>query len=301
MFFVALVGVWLLLFIACSQSYILESKLFASKTNWGFVNLRSAEWDENKIHQEDVLFFGSSTCYSGIDPSALEAFGLSGFNFCSSSQALGNSATLIPAATTDVTPKCIALDVYPWLWGATKPALECTKDWTINSNLRTPVWSKAYRTLALASGDIFTIVTTFYYDFVSKFKAAGSNPYVVKDLKGDYRGLGFVARSYEALDSIECEALARSMSAAECSYLEKIASHCAERSIQLVLINPPQLCEESFDMPPCFDGLTYIDGNEWSGAKTPGNFYDDHHMVAAGAANYSVWLAEKIASLLHVP
>jgi len=299
LFALALAGVWLLLFIASSQSYRLEYAIFASEMNAGFMNQRSTEWNKNDLHEEDLLFFGSSTCYSGIDPSALNAFGLSGFNFCSSSQAIGNSASLIPAASMDVSSACIALDVYPRIWGTTTPALESTKDWIINSNLRTPAWSKAYRKLALESGDIFTFVTTFYYDFVRGFKAAGSNPDLVKDLKGEYRGLGFVARSYEALDSIQCESLTRSMSEAECRYIEEISTHCAERSIQLILINPPQLCEETFDMPPCFDGLAYIDGNAWPGAKTPRNFYDDHHLVEAGALSYSAWLAEQIASLLH--
>ena len=299
LFSLVLTGVSFLLFIVCSLSYTLEYKLFASETNWGYVNQRSSEWNKNELHEEDVLFFGSSTCYSGIDPAALNAFGLSGFNFCSSSQAIGNSASLIPAVSMDVSPACIALDVFPWIWGTTAPALESTKDWIINSNLRTPAWSKAYRTLALESGDIFTFVTTFYYDFVRRFKAAGSNPHLAEDLKGDYRGLGFVARSYDALEGIECESLTRSMSDAECRYLEEISTHCAQRSIQLILINPPQLCEETFDMPPCFDGLAYIDGNAWPGAKTPRNFYDDHHLVEAGALSYSVWLAQQIASLLH--
>ena len=299
LFALALAGVWLLLFIASSQSYRLEYVIFASERNAGFTNQRSSEWSKNEQHEADVLFFGSSTCYSGIDPSALNAFGLSGFNFCSSSQAIGNSASLLPAASMDVSAECIALDVYPWIWGTTTPALESTKDWIINSNLRTPAWSKAYRTLALESGDIFTLITTFYYDFVRRFKAAGSNPYLAKDLKGDYSGLGFVARSYDALDGIECESLTRSMSDAECRYLEEISTHCTDRSIQLILINPPQLCEETFDMPPCFDGLAYIDGNAWPGAKTPRNFYDDHHLVEAGALSYSAWLAQQIASLLH--
>ena len=138
LFSLVLSGVSFLLFIVCSLSYTLEYKFFASETNWGYVNQRSTEWNKNELHEEDVLFFGSSTCYSGIDPSALNAFGLSGFNFCSSSQAIGNSASLIPAASMDVSPECIALDVYPWIWGTTTPALESTKDWIINSNLRTP-------------------------------------------------------------------------------------------------------------------------------------------------------------------
>jgi hypothetical protein len=80
-----------------------------------------------------------------------------------------------------------------------------------------------------------------------------------------------------------------------------MAELCALRDIQLVLINPPQLCEESFDRPAYFDGLVYIDGNRWSGAKTPQNFYNDPHLVEAGALNYSAWLAEQIPSLLHAP
>ena len=199
LFSLVLSGVSFLLFIFCSLSYTLENKLFASETNWGYVNQRSAEWNKNQLHEEDILFFGSSTCYSGIDPSALQAFGLSGFNFCSSSQAIGNSASLIPAASMDVSPQCIALDVYPMPWGAKTPALESTKDWIINSNLRTPPWSKAYQTLALESGDIFTIFTTFYYDFVRRFNVAGSNPDLAKDPKGSYCGLGFIARSFEVL------------------------------------------------------------------------------------------------------
>jgi hypothetical protein len=298
LFSLVLAGVWLFLFIVSSQSYTLEYLIFALEKN-GNVNHKSDEWHENGRHEEEVLFFGSSTCYSGIDPSALNAFGLSGFNFCSSSQAIGNSASLIPAALVDASPECIALDVYPALWGAKTPAFESTKDWIINSNLRTPHWSKAYRTLALESGDLFTIFTTFYYDFVRRFRVAGSNPDLAKDPKGSYRGLGFVARSFDALDSIECESLNRSMSDTECGYIEEISTHCEERSIQLILINPPQLCEETFEMPPCFDGLAYIDGNAWPGAKTPRNFYDDHHLVEAGALSYSAWLAQQIASLLH--
>ncbi len=167
LFSLVLSGVSFLLFIVCSLSYTLEYKFFASETNWGYVNQRSTEWNKNELHEEDVLFFGSSTCYSGIDPSALNAFGLSGFNFCSSSQAIGNSASLIPAASMDVSPECIALDVYPWIWGTTTPALESTKDWIINSNLRTPAWSKAYRTLALESGDIFH----HFHNILLRFRA----------------------------------------------------------------------------------------------------------------------------------
>ena len=291
--------VWLGVFVITLQSYGLEYSIFGKETNWGFTNLRSSEWGLQKELGNNVLFFGASTCYSGIDPSALSAFGLSGFNFCSSSQAIGNSAHLILPAISSQIPQAIIVDVCPEIWGAQAPYLESTKDWIINSNLRTPEWSRAYRRLAFESGDIFTFLSSFYYDFARKFKVAGANPYLEKDTKGDYRGLGFVARSFEPLDTIECETLKRKMSKWECGAILDIAALCSSKRIQLILINPPQLCEETFDMPPCFDGLAYIDGNAWPGAKTPRNFYDDHHLVEAGALSYSAWLAQQIASLLH--
>ena len=292
---------WLFLFWVSSHSYTLESKLVGKETNWGYVNQRSTEWDAQIDHTEDVLFFGSSTCYSGIDPHALEAFGLEGFNFCSSSQTVGNSVHLLNAALQDHKPFVVALDVYPQIWGASKPALQSTKDWITNSNLRGHQWSNAYRKLAFESSDPFTMFSSIYYDLIRTRKPAGFNHNLPDDPNGDYRGLGFVARSFAPLDSITCDTVHKSMSDFECSAIDEMAELCALRDIQLVLINPPQLCEESFDRPTCFDGLAYIDGNRWSGAKTPQNFYDDHHQVEAGALSYSAWLAEQIASLLHAP
>ena len=128
--------VWLGVFVITLQSYGLEYSIFGKETNWGFTNLRSSEWGLQKELGNNVLFFGASTCYSGIDPSALSAFGLSGFNFCSSAQGIGNSAHLILPAISSQTPQAIIVDVCPEIWGAQAPYLESTKDWIINSNLR---------------------------------------------------------------------------------------------------------------------------------------------------------------------
>ena len=291
------VMVWLGIFAICSMSYRFEYKLIGQETNWGYVNLRSSEWAAKADHTEDVLFFGSSTCYSGIDPSALEAFGLSGFNFCSSAQNIGNSEALTDAMLSDVQPAFIALDVYPSLWGSEKPGLESSKDWIINSNLRESHWSGAYRAAAFQTGDLFTMVSSIYYDLVRPWKPAGTNKFLVEDKNGIYSGLGFVQRTFSPLDSIECPIAQRTMSAFECSAIFNIHESCRARGVQFILINPPQLCEESFEIPTCFEGIPLIEGNNWPGAKTPQNFYDDHHLVASGAAKYSVWLANEIATL----
>lgn len=293
------VVIWLGIFALCATSYRLEYKLIGKETNWGYVNMRSSEWASIEDHQEDVLFFGSSTCYSGIDPSVLEAFGLSGFNFCSSSQNVGNSEALIDAVLSDVQPATIALDVYPWIWGSQNPGLESSKDWIINSNLREWHWSKAYRAAAFQTGDLFTLVSSAYYDLVRPWKPAGTNAFLAEDKNGIYAGLGFVRRTFPPLDSIDCPVEQRTMSEFECNAILSIRETCQLKGVQLVLINPPQLCEESFDIPLCFEGLPLIKGNDWPGAKTPQNFYDDHHLVADGAADYSSWLAREISKVHH--
>ena len=288
-------AVWGLIFFACSQSFNLEYRLIGQETNWGYTNLRSSEWAAKSDHVEDVLFFGSSTCYSGITPQALEAYGLHGFNFCSSSQNMGNSLYLLEAALEDASPELLVLDVYPKIWGAHQVGFESTKDWMTNSNLRGSHWSRAYRTMAWESRDLFTVVQTAYYDAIRPFRKAGSNTYLGEDNNGVYRGLGWVERTFHPIDSIECETERVEMTAYECGAMASIRSLCEARGIQLILLNPPQLCEEEFDTPACFVGSHYIDGNRWPGAKTPPNYYDDHHLVGDGARDYSAWLAREIA------
>lgn len=290
-------AVWGLIFLACSQSFNLEYRLIGQETNWGYTNQRSGEWAAKFDHTEDVLFFGSSTCYSGIDPHALEAFGMRGFNFCSSSQSVGNSVHLIEAALEEASPALVVLDVYPKMWGANSARFESTKDWMTNSNLRGDRWPRAYRAMVWESRDLFTLVQTVYYDVVRPFRKAGSNPQLREDENGVYRGLGWVERTFPPIDSVECKTECVEMTAYECGVVASIRSLCEARGIQLILLNPPQLCEEEFDTPACFGGLTYIEGNRWPGAKTPTNYYDDHHLVGAGALDYSAWLAREIAEL----
>lgn len=291
------VMVWGLIFLACSQSFTMEYRLIAQESNWGYVNQRSSEWATKSDHTEDVLFFGPSTCYSGIDPSSLSAYGLQGFNFCSSAQKMGNALELIKAALGVATPKFIVLDVYPKIWGTGHVGFESSKDWIINSNLREENWSRAYRAMAWESKDLFTLLQTVYYDAVRPFVKAGSNSNLVEDKNGIYRGLGWVERTFPVIDSVYCETERVEMTEFECKAVESIQAICDTRDIQLILLNPPQLCEEEFELPECFEGLIYIDGNHWPGAKVPQFYYDDHHLVGAGARGYSDWLANIIFKL----
>ena len=102
-FFLMPVG-WGVLFLLAMVNSGIESK--AQERNWGFVNAKSLEWSQLR-HTEsfDILAFGSSTCYSGIDPRAFENGGMRLFNFCSSAQSIPHSLPLIEAAIDDQTPK----------------------------------------------------------------------------------------------------------------------------------------------------------------------------------------------------
>ena len=66
----------------------------------------------------------------------------------------------------------------------------------------------------------------------------------------------------------------------------------------LLLVNPPQLCEEVFEKPEAMEGLPWIEGNEWPLAKVDTLYYDDHHLRGVGAELYSEWLAERVVALM---
>ena len=71
-----------------------------------------------------------------------------------------------------------------------------------------------------------------------------------------------------------------------------------DHSINLILVNPPQLCEEVFEKPEVMEGLPWIEGNDWPLAKVDTLYYDDHHLRGVGAELYSEWLAGQVAALL---
>ena len=73
---------------------------------------------------------------------------------------------------------------------------------------------------------------------------------------------------------------------------------CAEKGIQLLLVNPPQLCEEIFEKPEVMEGLPWIEGNDWQLAKVDSRYYDDHHQRGVGAELYSEWLAGQVLALM---
>lgn len=66
----------------------------------------------------------------------------------------------------------------------------------------------------------------------------------------------------------------------------------------LLLVNPPQLCEEVFEKPEVMEGLPWIEGNDWPLAKVDTLYYDDHHLRGVGAELYSEWLAEQVEALI---
>ena len=282
---------WAVLFAMAMMNSGVESWFIAKERNWGFVNAKSLEWSQLRhSHSFDVFAFGSNTCYSGIDPRAFEARDMSLFNFCSSAQSIPHSLPLIEAAFEDQTPEVLLLDVYPAIWDKETVSSEPVRDWIVNGNLWDAHWAKAYGKLTLASHAPFAWMTMLYYPFRRMLSPAGKN--VPEDPNGLYKGQGFVFRTFSALIDIPPDKAKHvEMSLTVCNSLAQIADFCEASGVKLILVNPPQLVEEIFEHPDCAHGLTWINGNDWPGAKTPANFYDDHHLVGNGASLYSEWLS----------
>lgn len=274
---------------------IVEARLIAQEKDWGHVNKKTAEWQTLRMGEKmDVMLFGSSTCYEGIDPSAFLELGYNVFNFCSSAQTLEGSDILFHSTLEDQVPNFVILDIYPMNWPGGMPA-EHALDWVVNGNLWDDHWTKSIRTLALKSHSAYAILASFYYPLRRRFEPAGNH--ATPDRLGYYRGRGFVFRTNQPLKTIPpgvCKSV--TLSPAHEASIWSIRRTCEERGIQLMVLNPPQLIEEDFEIPECLTGLPWIEGNLWQGAKFPMNYRDDHHLVGAGAVNYSSWLAKEFNS-----
>lgn len=292
---------WAVLFALAMMNSGFESRFIAQERNWGFVNAKSLEWSQVRHSTPfDVFAFGSSTCYCGIDPRAFESQGMKLFNFCSSAQSIPHSLPLIEAAFEDQTPELLLLDVYPATWDKETVSSEPVLDWIVNGNLWDIHWAKAYGKLTLASHAPFAWMTMLYYPFRRMLSPAGKN--VPEDPNGLYKGQGFVFRTFPALSDLPVDEPTNViMSSTVSEALLRISDLCESRGVKLMLINPPQLVEEVFDPSKFVREFNWIDGNDWPGAKSPSNFYDDHHLVGQGAQLYSEWLSRQVAHIQKDP
>jgi len=272
-----------------------ETRFIAERSEHGAVRMKTAElMSLSKSDTLDFLFIGSSTCYRGIDPHYLHP--LAGFGVCSSSQTLGNSSYILDVALAYTTTHYLVIDVYPKSWSdAGLVSKESARDWVVNSS--TPK-SGPIIEMVLSTGVPYYIVISGYF-WLADLMGVDYPPYthITKD---QYMGLGFVASKVEPIESVVCDDLYVEMSHETCETLRGMISKASVQGAQTILLNPPQLCEESFPTPDCFSDVLYIDGNDWPGAKMPAHYYDDHHLVDLGAASYSAWLSEELKSIAAV-
>ena len=287
---------WTALFWIASQTTTTYSALIAREGDWGGVTKRSAEWKDDKGIRDglDVVFVGSSTCYSGIDPSALKAYGFNGFNFCSSSQHPDVSLKVAETALAESTAQTLVLNLYNW--DAKSGKLESTRDWVLNTSLWTPKWRNTWQSMASSTLDPYTMIMSWAYPLIRRVREPGQD--IPDDKFGVYRGLGFIGRTYPALESQpECHDVDISFFEAKtCRLFQSMQTKFPDKTI--VLVMPPLLCPLGIEKPPCIPDSCWVLGQDWPGALHFENYYDDHHQVESGALKYSNWLAQQLSPLL---
>lgn len=298
LFILSLILSWGALWFFALNNLFVETHFIAERSDHGAVNMKTAELMEfSPSDTLDFLFVGSSTCYRSIDPHALVPHGLSGFSVCSSSQILGNSAYVLDVALEYVSTRFLVVDIYPALWANDDIVnKEAARDWVVNSS--TPLEGPIIDMIWATKVPYYMLISEYFQ--LANYIGVKFVPYstISSDL---YKGLGFVSSEVKGIESVECDELIVEMPPEICEVLIGMISKVTHHGAETILLNTPQLCEETFDTPPCFEGVIYIDGNGWPGAKTPSNYYDDHHLVAEGAASYSIWLAEELNRLVTDP
>jgi hypothetical protein len=267
----------------------LEHMLFAKGSQFGHTVFRATDF-AGQSGSPEILTLGSSTCYRGIDVRPFDAAAITTFNLCSSSQSFFNSEFLLHwAIHINLTPRYVLMDVYPQMWQSS--GLESTRDFIVNNDLAHHV---EFQRMAWASLDIQTILLATYFGVTRLFSSndhlTGTNdPYI--------QG-GFTYSLNAPVDSVECMPDTCELNRKQRRAFERIRQTCEEEGIQLLLVNPPQLCEEVFEKPKVMEGLPWIECNDWPLAKVDSLYYDDHHLRGVGAELYSEWLAGQVLALM---
>ena len=291
LFFVLLIASLFALGMAAQLHPRLENGLFAKPSSYGHTHLRISDFLEStKTKSTRIVHLGSSTCYRGIDTAPFAVLNHPSFNLCSSSQTFFNSKHLLEwSIEKKVEPKVVTLDIYPGVWHLS--GTESTRDLIINHN---HVNESVFQRMAWVSGDPFNFILATYFGLKRSFVP-------LKNLPGqadEYRPGGFTFSMRDPLNRLKCDNVHPVLSPMQSRALQSIRSTCVEEGIQLILINPPQLCEEVFERPEVMEGLPWIEGNEWPLAKVDTLYYDDHHLRGVGAELYSEWLAERVVALM---
>jgi len=289
LFIFSLLISWGVLWTVAMNFQSIETYFISGRSDNGAVRLKTAElMERSKSDTLDFLFLGSSTCYRGIDPHYLDP--LKGFSVCSSSQRIGNSSYILDVALEYTSTHYLVIDIYPKIWADDGLVnKEAARDWAVNSS--TPKRG-ALLEMVLATGVPYYIALSGYF-LLAEHLGVDYPPFT-QITKDQYMGLGFVSSKVEPIESVVCDDVDVVMSDETCEVLRGMIAKASLNGAQTILLNPPQLCEESFPTPACFLDVLYIDGNDWPGAKTPAYYYDDHHLVDQGAASYSAWLSKEL-------
>lgn len=294
---------WPILFWLAFRANPLTIALFADERAIGGIPQKTLEWAADPAMRDtlDVVFVGSSVCYSGIDPQALEAYGLTGFNFCSSSQALSVSVELAVNAVAESAAEVVVLDTYTWF---VEP-LESTRDWVTNSALWDEPWKSSLHRLSAQTQDPYTFLLSHFYPILRSSRPLGAT--LPSDPTTDYQHRGFATRTFPPLDgpldptapphAAHCAENLAGYSAAVCEAFTALRSRLPAHTSILVL-TPPRLCPPGYSRPACIPPSSWLVGASWPGATAFPHYLDEHHLSPAGAASYSPWLAHEIHSHL---
>lgn len=294
---IALVGYSLILAVGLI-SPAWERQFIVRSNDFGGLNRRAAEWNA-RVHaglRNDVIFLGSSTCYSGIDPASLEAYGLEGFNLCSSGQPLEVTERLLGPVLSTGRPKAIVLDLYGTNWPEEWPvSAACPRDWIVNGGLGTGVLGEALLPISTSTWDPFTLILAAYFQVRPYFALIGSR--AIPDANGTYVARGYFKRTYSSLKAHPLDRECTTAAPTCFESIHRMSDVCNAAGVAFILLHPPVLGCQAIPLPPELKHVQVIDGNAWPGKKDFTNYYDDHHLVHRGAQSYSTWLAAQVADL----
>lgn len=258
------------------------------ETDYNSVAFLSECLTQNDSVPIDILVLGSSIGQRGIDPEIIGSKESNCFNLCSNGQSTLNSMLILEwALRQGISPNFVLLDLYPGIGQSN--GIESARG--MASSIQQSFIGPAILS-GIFTGDPYSIIlwmaasTQLLFDEQQTLEFGADQP----------KSNGFIASHREPNkdEPFPCHEKFEARSWKQQKALDRIQNLCAEHQIKLIVINPPQLCEERFEPPNLISNSTWINGNEWPEAKNPTLYYDDHHLIAKGAEYYSVWLASQL-------
>ncbi len=278
--------------------FVLEADYDGNQSAKGFYRL-----DKNTA---DILFYGSSHIYAGVDTAKLwDDYGIAGYDFAGTMQTLWNSYYNMAETLKYQTPKVMAVDLYGALieeeYYTSSNVIKNVSSMRFSVNKIRNVWNSVPHEKFLSYLFSYPLTHDSYRELQKGNYKKLSEPVGGKWYKGYHPS--FVCTSFDSLPVVRQADAKRPPSEKNRKYLEKMVELAQKRGIQLVFMVTPYMGvtdedEEVYAWIEQFArerDVLFLDANRClaeMGFEPSADYAEESHLNHSGAGKFSAYLGQ---------